>query len=440
MQITQVTIRDVLGITELAFDAGRFNAATGPNGKGKTSVLEAVKSALGGGHDATLLRKGAKEGEVVLVLDDGSKIRRRITADGSKTDLIGVDGKKQARAVETLRSLTDLISINPVEFLRAKKDRARVLLETMPLRVDAEKLTAISGIRVEPSDEHALGVIEAVRKQVYDDRTGTNRAVREKEATINQLRAALPDAPGGVDGDEAELQDRITAANQARDAEHQRIATKLSGIESEHTANVAALRADAQAKIDAINAQLAADIAAANKKITDIRAAASRQRELATTKHAEATAPLQAAVQAVRTNRDAAAKRKATLETIATMDKELADLREDAEKQSAALDAIDAYKLDMLAGLPIPGLAVVDGEIQRDGVAFDRLNTAQQVQIAVEVAKLRAGTLGVICVDGLELLDSTTFEAFREQALASGLQMFVSRVSDGEGLGIEVDD
>ena len=49
-----------------------------------------------------------------------------------------------------------------------------------------------------------------------------------------------------------------------------------------------------------------------------------------------------------------------------------------------------------------------------------------------ETAKLllRAGKLGVICCDGLELLDSAAFAEFQKQALDSGLQLFVSRVSD----------
>ncbi|MNE63998.1 hypothetical protein D3C80_1593820 [compost metagenome] len=82
--------------------------------------------------------------------------------------------------------------------------------------------------------------------------------------------------------------------------------------------------------------------------------------------------------------------------------------------------------------MPIPGLEVRDGEVFRNGITFDRLNTAQQVDIAVEIAKLRAGELGVICVDGIEALNSQAFDEFRERALQSGLQLFVSRVSDEE--------
>ncbi|MNT74306.1 hypothetical protein D3C72_2131160 [compost metagenome] len=77
-------------------------------------------------------------------------------------------------------------------------------------------------------------------------------------------------------------------------------------------------------------------------------------------------------------------------------------------------------------------MEVKDGEIYRDGVVFDRLNTAQQVWVAIEIAKLRAGNLGVSCVDGIELLDPAAFEEFKKQSLASNLQLFVSRVSSEE--------
>jgi hypothetical protein len=65
-------------------------------------------------------------------------------------------------------------------------------------------------------------------------------------------------------------------------------------------------------------------------------------------------------------------------------------------------------------------------------VAFDRLNTAQQVSIAFQIAKLRAGALAVCCLDGLELLDSESLGELEKQAQESGLQVFVTRVSDDD--------
>ena len=439
MKINHVRISSILGIDELEFSAGKFNEISGPNGQGKTSVLEAIKAAIQGGHDASLLRKGAKKGEIVLVLDDGTEVSKRVTERASPLT-VTQDGEKAKRPTDVLKTLTDMLSVNPVDFLRApKKDRVRVLLETMPLEADVARLAEISGVPVtaEPG-VHALAVIEAVRKQVYDDRTGTNRAVKEKDATINQLRLAMPDAPAGVTGSEDELQHQVQAALEAKVNELERVSTKLAGIQADSQAKIDAIKTDTQARIEAILAEAQSAIEAERAKLADIESKAGMQRERTIAKYNDTVAPIQQALAAIRANRGAAAKREQALETVSQMEAELKELQEDAERQTKALDEIDAYKVALLASLPIPGLEVIDGELFRDGVPFDRLNTAQQVDIAVEIAKLRAGELAIACVDGLELLSSKTYEAFRERAIASDLQLFITRVSDG-GFSIKTD-
>ena len=193
--------------------------------------------------------------------------------------------------------------------------------------------------------------------------------------------------------------------------------------------SIEAIKAEAQAKIDAERAKLA-----------EIEGKAGTQREKSLQKFAAEREPVAAQLATIRTNRDLAARRAQTLDTIETLETELETLSEDAERQTAALAALDQYKSDLLASLPIPGLEVRDGEVFRDDVPFDRLNTAQQVDVAVEIAKLRAGELGVICVDGLELLDSKALQAFRDRALDSGLQLFITRVADGDELSINSED
>lgn len=432
MKISHIKISNILGIDSLEFSPEGFTAITGPNGAGKTSILEAIKSATGQGHDATLLRKGAEKGEVVLVLDDGTEIQQRVTASRTTRDVVR-DGKKLTKPGDTIKALTDALSVNPVEFLTARKqDRVKVLLESMPIRVDAAKLSEISGIPVQASEAHALHVIEMVRQTVYDDRTGTNRAVKEKDATINQLRIAMPDAPGGVEGDEDELRAKLDEAKTARDGEIKRIDDKLAGIKVEHANKIAAMRAEAAAKIEAINAELSAAIEQERTALAETEAKAGRVRQKASDTFTSTAQPLQTAIASIAANRDAAAKRKATQDTITKMEVELADLRQDAERQTKALEAIDQYKSDLLASLPIPGVEVVDGEIFRDGVPFDRLNTAQRVGIAFEIAKLRAGDLRLVCLDGMELLDDESLAELRSQAEAGDVQVFITRVQGNE--------
>jgi DNA repair exonuclease SbcCD ATPase subunit len=434
LHISHLKISNILGIDELEFSPDGFNEIRGKNGTGKTSVLEAIKAATGTGHDATLLRKGSDKGEIVLVLDDGAEIKKRVTATNSKTDVTDADGKKVTKPAEVFRTLIDGLSVNPVEFLTApKKDRVKVLLEAMPIKVDAARLEDLSKIPVVIDDStHGLAVIDTIRKQVYDDRTGTNRAVKEKDATINQLRLAMPEVPGGVEGSEDELRAQVEAATTAKDAELNRVRDKLDGIRTENQKTIDARRAKLQEDIDALKAAALAEVEALNAAFAETERKAGIQREKTIQKHTETVTPLNQALESIRTNRSAHAKREQALETVKQMEQELEDLTADAAAQTKALEDIDAYKLELLQSLPIPGVEVRDGEIFRNGVVFDRLNTAQQVEIAVEIAKLRAGELGICCVDRLECLDPEAFEAFRDQVLASGLQLFVTTVNGEE--------
>ena len=433
MRINHISISNILGITELEFSPEGFTQISGPNGTGKTSVLEAIKSVLNSGHDATLLRKGAEKGEVVLVLDDGMELSKAVTAGGSTTS-VRRDGKKLTRPAEAIKALTDSLSVNPVDFLLApKKDRVKALLEAMPIEADTAHLAEIAGFPVKAMPGvHALHIISQTYQQVYDERTGTNRAVKEKTATISQLEAAVPPAPQGVEGSESELQGQIEAAADNRDATLGKITKKLDSLRSDAQQQIDAMRAKAQADIDAIKSQAGTDIEAAKAALAEQEAKAEAARTAAKTKHADAVGPLSQQLAIIRNDREASGRRQQTLDTIATLRTELETLAADALAQTQALDAIEVYKSELLNSLPIPGLEVRDGEIYRNDVAFDRLNTAQQVDVAVEIAKLRAAELGCICVDRIECLDSASLEAFKVAAIASGLQLFITRVSDDE--------
>ena len=422
MKISKIRISNILGIDELEFSPGAYTELSGSNGSGKTSVLESIKAALSGGHDATLLRKGADKGEVVLVLDDGTEISKRVTATGSDTK-VKQDGKAISRAGEAIKRLTDLVSINPVEFLTAaKKDRVQIMLEAMPIQVDTGYLSEISGTSVDAGlSDAGLAAIEAVRKSVFDERTITNRLAKEKRATITQLQQAMPEAPAGVTGCEDELRQQVADATAAKDAELERVRDKLVSIKEANQKQIDEIRASAQAQIDAIMTEQAA---------TEAKAAAKREHVIQ--RHIDTTTPINQALELIRNNRENVAKREQAIATIDQMEAEATTLEAQAETQTQALADIDSYKADLLASLPIPGVEVRDGEIFRDGVQFDRLNTAQQVEIAVEIAKLRAGELGVTCCDGLELLDEQRYAAFKTAAMKSGLQLFVTRVGDGD--------
>lgn len=442
MKIQKVTARNIMGLQHLEFTPKEgFNEISGRNGSGKTSLLEVIKAGTGGAVDATLLRHGETEGEIVLLMDDNSTaIRKTITADGSKT-AIKRDGKTISKPGEALRALTDLMSVNPVDFLRApKKDRVKVLLESMPLVADNEEISKRAGMKVVyPEGTHALIAIGSTYQSIFEARTGTNRAIKEKEGTITQLRDTVPDAPGGIEGDENDLNAKLDTARSAHATQANRIGDKLRGLNEKYHEDVSAKRAVATEKIQELRDQIAAHQAEAEAGVAALTTEITSQREKAAAASvnndkalADARQPIDAALTSIRGNRDLVAKRQASLDLVEQMVDEAATLQEEADGQTAALNSLEAYKSELLDKLPIPGLEVKNGEVYRNGVHLDRLNTAQQVEIAVEIAKLRAGELGVICVDGIELMDTEHYEALKAQCEESGLQFFVTRVADDD--------
>lgn len=428
IRVAHVAIRNILGIEELEFAPGGFTEVAGSNGAGKTSVIEALRAALRGGHDATLLRNGAEKGEIVLVLDDGTQIKKKITPASTDVAILR-DEKKLSRPAEAIRALHDVLSVNPVEFLRApEKERVNALLQVMPITVDPKRIREIVPGSVDVpvkvlAEGTGLDIIEAVKKCVFDDRTGINRAARDKEGTINQLRATLPEEIAEAPATDASLLAKLNEIDAARDAEIERISTKLAGLKEESDKRIADLRAQI--------AELERQISAEQAAFAEWKSKAAQAEAQARAEHAEARAGVEAQVRQIEEQQKAAARFAQTRETITRLAGELEELKADSQARTEALAALDAYKAELLASLPIPGLEVVEGKLYRHGIPFDRLNTGQQVEIAVEIAKLRAGELGLICVDGLELLDPQHYEAFREAAEASGLQLIVSRVTDG---------
>lgn len=461
MRVSKITISKILGIDELEFEAGAFNAFTGGNEQGKTSALNAVKAVLGrDGDDATLLRKGAEKGEIVMVLDDGTTVTKTVTAAGAKTVINGPEGKVSATS-SMLKGLTDAMSVNPVDFIRsgdtpaAKRQRLQWLLECLPVEIDQERLAEIAGAAIKASDPgwSPFDQLEVIRKTIFDHRTATNRAIVEKNGSISQLEQTLPDdeAEGQVAGDPEEIQRQLDAMDAAHNLSLQGVSEKLVGYERESSERVQGIRekfdgrkqakrqaiSQLQQELTALEAEEAAEVAKERQWMTDTSAKAEGKRSELKVAHTENRAPHVATLAAIRAGSNAIAKAAATRGHIKTFADAVRDLEEDAAKMTKQLAQLQDYKSELLSNIPIDGLTVEDGEIFRNGVPFDRLNTAQQVDMAVEIAKLRASRAGIICVDGIENLDSEQYALFRDKAIQSGLQLFVTRVTDGT-LAVEI--
>lgn len=434
MRVTHVKISNFLGLEELEFSPGALTVIEGANGSGKTSTLEAFRT-LAGGHDASLIRKGATQSEIVLVLDNGKKtITRRVNAEKSPVKVTGPIGAPPdpTPPQRQLNSLFDTLGLNPVQLLTAdKKGVVRYLLEMVPVAVGVAELKEAIGEGWTPragmDARNGFEVVDGLSKEFEAERTGVNRELKAKLSTVDQMTQALP--PAAEDG-ESVLE--IMAERDALDLGEK---SALKPVDVKHRATVADIESKRDAQVEELRrqAQVVKDEAAAAIRQADKDAETERAAVTArnATFRSELAARLATAQERERQEQRAAQAR----ETIAKLRAEAEQLADQAQGTQAALDGLAALRLKLLQRLPVPGLEIRDGELYFEGIAFERVNTAKRVKVAIrlaiERAVAKAAGVPLIVVDGLECLDDATFAAFLEVAPETGAQLICSRVSDG---------
>ena len=429
MKVSKIEIANILGLELLEFEPGSVTVVSGANGTGKTSTLEAIKLAMGGAADATLLRQGETEGRVVLVMEDGSRISRKVYQ--SKVGPLTVDHPaygKVPKPAGFLAERLDTLSFNPIEFLTASEARqVEWLLEVLPVQVTDADLKAAGLELLPPPARNGLDRIEAAHKGVYDERTGINRAVKEKRGTVTQLRESLPaEEPDAIDlGALIRQRDSLQVAREAALTKTKRNTQVLLDDSREKAQKeIDRIRAEAQRQVDAING-------ASAKKAQAIQDEGQTAQAAVNDDYAPQLEELAGEIGAAEAVSKQAAQIEKTREMVATMEAEAKALEGESAARTVTMAALEALKERALAKLPIKGLEVKEGAIYVGTIPLRRLNRAKQVQLALNIAKLRAGDIPLVLVDGLECLDAETFKAFEAAAAKSGLQLLCSRVTEG---------
>jgi hypothetical protein len=423
MRIVKASFRNIMGIEDMTIVPGAFTLFEGDNAEGKSSGLEALRYAVAKGHDPDMLRVGAETGEVRLDLDDGRAIVTTVNPDDTERNVILQHGGKAGRGATLLAQLHDQISVNPLAFLLAPpKEQAQLLLETMPLHLDPVKVQEAAGIAL-TEDElagDALEVLDRVRRMVYDQRTGVNRLLKDKEATARQL--------GEVLGEEAPPPPDVTALENAvaNSAQVALQTTRKSQANLEKRKQT--VRATAESAIEEIRKGVQQELERCQKQEdVDLQEVLRPLRDQEASLKSEISAADQ-----VRQRWEAYHATRGLMDRAAF---EASAHQDEAAHLTKSLARLDQLKADLLATLPIKGLVIREGKIYLDGVAFRRTNTARRIAFGLTISALRAPPesegLRVVIVDDLSHFGSKNFAELERAMLASGLQFFGARVAEG---------
>jgi len=404
MKIIKLTAENVKRLKAVEITpAGTLQVIGGRNGQGKTSVLDAIWLALGGGAAAKSTVKPIRDGEnhASVRLDLGDLVVTRTwTGDKTALTVTAADGAKYNSPQSVLDALIGRLSFDPIEFTQFTPTKQREALLTL---VDL------------PFDP---GALDAERTGVFGSRTEIGRTVRGLEGQL----AGLPAVPADTPDVEVSSGDLFTELRAAQDA-HAQHALVLRVAEEAQSAREHAEKALAEAQFELEAAQGAESRAlSAVHALPDLPDTLEIGDRIATVDQVNA---------AVRTKTE-----------WARVVAELKAARMTYDAGTDELARIDLVKADGLAAaqFPIDGLGFDDDGVTYQGLPFSQASSAEQIRVSLAIAIALNPKLRVIRILDGSLLDADNMALIEAMASASDYQVWMERVGDSDENAVIIED
>ena len=422
-------------------------ALRGPNGHGKTTVLEALRDGVFG-IDPSKVRPGADTAEIVIEIDgdDSLEIRRERNGAGQTLE-VRRNGKTVPRAKEFLAGVLGISSFNPLDLLDPKRLKDEIM-GLLGVTVTAEDVAKRLGVEPEQLpgnvdwEGSAVDAIAKARAWYAAQRTEAGRTLKAKAAVLDDARCNLPPerpAPtfSGEDlrGLEHEAGD-ILATERGKAGTVEATKKRITQLDSDERATLN--------KIREFEDELARRKAALKSLLDERTTLAKRLEETGpdAAKIAEAEAALAQVAEkrmALREHEAAQAQREACRiigEEHAIAEARHGELDARVEKLGPAL----VSELIAASDDAVPGLTW-DGTCFRLGDApVDQLSDGEKIRLAVQLARRKGAGLKLLCVDGIEKLDSANMDALEEE-VADDPDMILwttEKADEVETIGAEV--
>lgn len=380
---------------------------SGSNAAGKSSLLDSIWVALGGGAAAKGLTRPVKDGhtEATIRLDLGDLIVTR-TFDASGTTKLTVtnaDGVKQGSPQTVLDRLIGKLGFDPGSFLALS---------------DKEQRAAILRLVELPFD---LAELEADRARLFEQRTEIGRGRDRARGAFEAIEPPEPDAPTELVSSAA-IGDELAAAH-AANAETQRLHAEAESAEARRLSRMSAV-AELERQLESArrNAEAAATESEEARKAADAAVLVD-------------TAEIEARLRGVEEHNANVRRVKEWYALREAYDAE----RQDYDYYTSQLNDIDTRKAEALADakMPVEGLTIGDEGLLLNEVPFAQASQAERIRVAVGVAVAGDPTIRIVCVRDASLLDDQSMRALLELANEHDFQVFAEVVGDaGDGVTI----
>lgn len=386
----------------------------GANAQGKSSLLRAMWSALGGKGESPKkpVRDGEQQARARVELGD-LVIERTWRPDGSsRMEAFNQDGATYSSPQRMLDTLIERVAFDPIAFTR------------MEPKKQAELLASVAGIDTAEA--------EAEVARLYDQRRVQGKLVQAAEtrlgerpeepaevadtATLSEELEAIQSAQRAADAARADSERHTRAIESAADA-IERVEAQISELKQNRDA-----LAEAHFKLVTESESVAQAAQAADNALDQCRAMQEVMDDLS---GAQAAADARS-----RWERWQESAKEVEAERIKheTLDKQI-------EAARAALD-----KLVQSGTYPVEGLAVTQDGVMFNGMPFEQASSAEQLRVSMAMAMATNPDLKIVHIKEGSLLDTASLELVRDMAVEEGFQVWVEVVDDSGKRGLVIED
>jgi hypothetical protein len=411
-----------LKAVRIAFDpAAHAVDLSGENGQGKSSVIKAIWTALGGAkvlqREDEPVHEDADKAVIALDLapaDDARsnsprriRVTRTVTAEGGWSLKIWTPDKGSFPSPQAiLDAFFHTLCFDPSEFVRMKPEaQAKVMID-------------LAGVR-EP-----IEALKAKRQAIYDERTDVNRDLKAAQARLEALEPPTVDAPR----EEVSLSDLTRQIESAREQERANdvVRQSLQDLYRDHAA----------AKEDV--ARLEQELAEARARVETLVAQGREQRKAV---EALVDPGLQALVYKLATaeadNTRARAARRHQEEEQAAL-----RLQQSSEALTTRTDAVNDEIAQVLlsARLPIEGLAITeDGTIRYKEKPFAQASDAERLEVSLAMGAAMHPKLRFLALREASMMTEKTRERVKAWAAEQDL-LVLFELATSRHVGIHIED
>ena len=410
---------------------GHVVQITGKNGQGKTSVLDAIWTALAGakGTPEKPVRKGAERTTIKLNLGELQVTRVINTAGTNQLTVEAKNGSKISSPQKVLDELLGQLSFDPLAFIGMKaKEQIEELRKVAKIEIDVD-------------------AINAQNTADYAERTDVNREVRRLESELSGI--TIQDGLPKEKVDEAAILQQLNSVG-SRNKEIEEIRAdksklKYAYLQVERSVDAANTEIDLlESEIEKLETTVKAKRECLKEKTKALKyleaeqvkanRAANEAPEPDFVNTNELTAQLQ---QAQVVNREIDKRERRHGIQVQLREKQrIADtltrkIEEREETKRAAMKN---------AAMPIEGLSFDENTVTFNGIPIDQLGEAEAIRISTAIAMAANPKLRVIRILHGEALDDDSLAIIAKMAEENDFQVWMAKVDSSGKVGIVMED